>query len=131
MSNNLKKLRRERKLTLRELGNKLNIDFSHLGRLENNLVKMSTDTLETLADFYDVSTDYLLERTTERLANKGMTPEQIEKIIYTSDFFNELDKEIIKTMKKLDLSQKEVILELMKSMSRDISDVENEHHEAI
>lgn len=130
---NLRKLRLERKLSLREVANMLNINFATLGKVELGERGLSTSSLELLADFYNVSTDYLLERTTERLVNKGMTKEQIEKIIYTSDFFDELDKEVIKAMKKLDLAQKEVILELMKNMSRDVSDVidKNEHNEAI
>lgn len=132
-NSNIRGMRLERNLSLREVGKLLNISFSHLGKVEKGESNLSIETLELLADFYNVSTDYLLERTTERLVNKGMTPNQIEQIIYTSDFFDELDKEVIKAMKKLDLAQKEVILELMKNMSRDVSDVidKNEHNEAI
>lgn len=60
----LKELRLQKNLTLRELGKLTNISHSFLADIESGRSVPSIDTLETLADFFGVSTDYLLGRTT-------------------------------------------------------------------
>lgn len=59
----LRALRLEKKLTLRELAKELDISFSALGKYERNEHQPDFDTLEKLADYFDVSIDYLLGRT--------------------------------------------------------------------
>src|SRR5690606_12045250 len=58
----LKELRLQKNLTLRELGKLTNISHSFLADIESGRSVPSIDTLETLADFFGVSTDYLLGR---------------------------------------------------------------------
>ncbi|ACL70840.1 helix-turn-helix domain-containing protein [Halothermothrix orenii] len=57
----LRKLRKEKNLTLRELGNKLNLSFSLLAMYERGERTPSLDKLLLIADFFNVSTDYLLD----------------------------------------------------------------------
>lgn len=59
----LRNLRKNKKLTLRELGEKLNTSFSLLAMYERGERDPSVDKLELIADFFNVSTDYLLGRT--------------------------------------------------------------------
>lgn len=61
--NRLAELRRELKLTQKQLSDKLNITRASLSHYEVNRRDPDTDTLKKLADFFDVSVDYLLCRT--------------------------------------------------------------------
>lgn len=63
MKNNLKKLRKERRLTQVALQMQTGIEQSLLSKFENEERVPPTETLVTLADFYRVSIDYILCRT--------------------------------------------------------------------
>ena len=63
MKNNLKKLRAERKLTQVALQMQTGIEQALLSKFENGERTPPTETLVILADFYDVSIDYILCRT--------------------------------------------------------------------
>lgn len=59
----LKQLRKEKNLTQTELGNKINVTKVSISGYESGNRSPDTDTLQRLADFFEVSTDYLLGRT--------------------------------------------------------------------
>lgn len=59
----LKKLREERGLSLDDLVSIFNINKSTLSRYENNLREAKQSVIVELADYFGVSTDYLLGRT--------------------------------------------------------------------
>jgi len=59
----LKKLRREKKLCQKELCRLLNLSIGTISNYENNVHCPDLDTLQKLADYYEVTTDYLLGRT--------------------------------------------------------------------
>ncbi|OOR26177.1 helix-turn-helix domain-containing protein [Bacillus cereus] len=59
---NLRKLRKKQKLTMKELGQKLNLAESTISGYENGNRKPDYETLNKFADFFEVSTDYLLGR---------------------------------------------------------------------
>ena len=63
MKNNLKKLRKEAGLTQIGLQMKTGIEQALLSKFENGERTPPTDTLITLADFFNVSIDYILCRT--------------------------------------------------------------------
>lgn len=58
----LKKLRESKKLSQQQLAEKLNINRSTYARYELGQTQPDFETLEKLADFFEVSTDYLLGR---------------------------------------------------------------------
>lgn len=62
----LAQLRKEKKLTQRELSKELNISNSSLALYETEKRQPDYNTLNKLADYFDVSTDYLLGRTIVR-----------------------------------------------------------------
>lgn len=70
MDNNLRKLRKERKLTQVELQMRTGIEQSLLSKFENGERIPPTETLIILADFYQVSVDYILCRTDNPRINK-------------------------------------------------------------
>lgn len=56
----LRELREEKKLTQKELAAILNVTRSSIGQYENGEVDLSTDLLYKYAEFFNVTTDYLL-----------------------------------------------------------------------
>lgn len=63
MQNNLRKLRKERKLTQLSLQMKTGIEQALISKYETGERIPPTETLLLLADFYNVSIDYILCRT--------------------------------------------------------------------
>lgn len=63
MKNNLKTLRKERKLTQIALQMQTGIEQALLSKFENGARVPPTETLMLLADFYGVSMDYIMCRT--------------------------------------------------------------------
>ena len=63
MNNNLKKLRKEAGLTQISLQMKTGIEQALLSKFENGDRIPPTETLIILADFYNVSMDYIMGRT--------------------------------------------------------------------
>lgn len=70
MKNNLRKLRKERKLTQIALQMKTGIEQALLSKYETGERVPPTETLILLADFYSVSIDYILCRTDNPEVNK-------------------------------------------------------------
>ena len=62
----LRELRREKKLKQRELAAFLDITEVHYRRVEAGKINIPTLTLCALADYYGVTTDYLLGRSDQR-----------------------------------------------------------------
>lgn len=73
----LKILRKEKKLTQAQLGKILNISDAAINRYEKGLRQPDTITLNKIAEFFDVSVDYLLNRT---VLEKNDLPEGLYKI---------------------------------------------------
>lgn len=70
VENNLRKLRRERKLTQVALQMRTGIEQALISKYENGERVPPTETLLLLADFYNVSIDYILCRTEKQEVNK-------------------------------------------------------------
>lgn len=58
--NNLKKLRQDKKLTVRDLAEIVNINYATINRLENGESHFNNDYIQVFTDFFNVSADYLL-----------------------------------------------------------------------
>lgn len=81
----LKELREKRNYTQDELGKLLNLSKNAISHYENDTNRPSFETLEKLADIFDVSVDYLLGRTsnnvpytmlTKKIGNTNMTVDE-------------------------------------------------------
>ena len=70
MKNNLKLLRQSKNKTQLQLQMETGIEQALLSKFENGLRTPPTDTLLILADYYDVSIDYILCRTEIKEINK-------------------------------------------------------------
>lgn len=66
-NNRLRELRIERRLTIRQLGEKTNIAYPTISRMENGTRPFTQTNLEILCDFFGVSIDYMLGKSDKRL----------------------------------------------------------------
>lgn len=64
--NRLRELRKEKGLTQKELGKVANVSDRSVGFYESGERDPDTETVKIFADYFDVSIDYLLGRTTKR-----------------------------------------------------------------
>ena len=92
--NRIRELRQEKGLTQKELGLKLELAESTISLYESGKREPDIATLIRLADFFEVSTDYLLNRVNKSTSGQelsaarvsggrdysDLTPEQIEKL---------------------------------------------------
>lgn len=60
---NVRALREDRDLRQREVAEVLNVSQNTYSQYENGVIELTAENLVKLADFYDVSVDYLLGRT--------------------------------------------------------------------
>lgn len=66
----IRELREEQGISLDKLGEIFHIQKSSLSRIETGKQEPKADLINALADYFDVSTDYLLGRTDEKRPNK-------------------------------------------------------------
>jgi len=79
----LKALRKEKKLTAKELGEKFSLAESTISGYETGARKPDMDTINKFADFFGVSVDYLLGRTNVRNISQmhGDVDPEIEELL--------------------------------------------------
>jgi transcriptional regulator with XRE-family HTH domain len=80
LGSKLKNLREENGFTLEYVANKLKTTKTSIGRYEKNDREPKSEMITSLADFYNVSTDYLLGRTDKRNFNIEEKPKLDEGI---------------------------------------------------
>ncbi len=68
--NRLKKLREEKELFQKDIAKLLGVSIPAITQYENGKRDMSTETVIKLAEFFNVSTDYLLGKSDIRNPNK-------------------------------------------------------------
>ena len=68
--NNLRTLIEEKELTQKELAKQLNIAPSTLGSYVQNVREPDFSTLKLIAQYFDVSIDYLLEHNKEQISGE-------------------------------------------------------------
>lgn len=78
--NRIKELREDRDLRQIDLANATGIDKKTLSNYETEKTKPTSDVLIRLADYFDVSVDYLIGRTDITLYEKEGIIKQIESV---------------------------------------------------
>lgn len=90
--NNLKKLREKKNLTQIRLSIDVEVSQELISQYELGKSKPNADTLIKLADYFNCSTDYLLERTNNPETNKNFSKQDAENNIIL-DKYNSLSNE--------------------------------------
>lgn len=90
----LAELRKELNLTQEELANELKITRSALSLYEIGKRDPDTDTLNQFADYFGVSVDYLLGRTTTRNFNEVKTNPRLDVSDLPEDAIRQIEEYI-------------------------------------
>ena len=77
----LKELRKNNNITQQELSQKLGMTQSNYGKYELGAQEPDLKTLFTLADYYNVSLDYLCGHETKHLIDTSNMSEEVVKLI--------------------------------------------------
>ncbi len=72
-SERLKKLRAEKDISLKALAKEIGTTNATLCRYENNMQRPRQDFIENLADYFEVTTDYLLGRSNYKYFSENET----------------------------------------------------------
>ena len=67
---NLREIREDRDIKQREIAKYLNVSQNTYSKYETGVISLTAEILIKLADFYNVSIDYLLDRTNDRHLHK-------------------------------------------------------------
>lgn len=105
LPNRLKSLRTQHRKTQQELADMLGITRQGYAKYENNLGEPDNNTLAKLADYFEVSTDYLLGRTD----TPALTPQEKDEAAFQA-FAN--DPELNVFYKELPKSDEEAVRKL-------------------
>ena len=94
--NRLKLLREEKKLNQNEVGKYLGITGQAYGLYENEKRTINNETLIKLADYFEVSTDYLLGKSDIRNPEKGVDfdPDKLRIGLSKKDYENITDEQM-------------------------------------
>ncbi|MHA6481095.1 helix-turn-helix domain-containing protein [Paenibacillus sp. strain BS8-2] len=80
----IRKLRKEKKLTMKQLGAKFNLAESTISGYENETRKPDLELIDKLADYFGVKADYILGRTDD--PTPSFTPNK--ELVADSDAFS-------------------------------------------
>lgn len=112
--NRLKQLRKERRLTIRQLEEKVGINYATISRLESEDRPFTLDHLTRLSQFFDCSFDYILGKTDERkpeLKKVATSPEldslQIALLAHTKDLSEQEQQQVIDFIEFIKSKKKE------------------------
>lgn len=108
--NRISELRQKNNLTQKELAEKLDINYSVLSRIETNDRPIKDDELSKIADFFGVTTDYLLGR-----PNKHNSLKEKSKATELEEDFPEGVSVLYRANQNLTPEQKEVMLRMIKA----------------
>ena len=93
LNERIKKLRLARNWSQVDLAKKLNVTKQSVSNWENDNVVPSIDMLCRIADYFSVSTDYLLGRSDERVLEvSSLTDEQITHLLALIDDLTALNR---------------------------------------
>ena len=98
----LKKLRKKEKLTQKDIATFLNISQPAYQQFESGKKKMNLETMEKLADYFNVSTDYLLGKTDipEPESDIDLDSAIDNSVAYDGKPITDNDREVIKDFLK-------------------------------
>ena len=113
LGDRLRKLRKEKGIQIVEVAEYLGISRQGYGNYENGMREPSMTMLVKLADFYEVSTDYLLGREEQKF---------VEDVSKMSD--NELDKKLMQFFIELPENSKQGIRDFVMSLVSGLSETE-------
>lgn len=112
----IKQLRQDKKLTMSEVAEKSGVSYSAYQKYELGIREIGAKALEKLADFYGVTTDYLLGRETETV------PENDLVSVVKNNNVQTLEEILIRNYLKLDNDQRQNVLDFLRRAIQEKAD---------
>ena len=109
MRGKLKELRESRHMTQTGMGMELGVTQQNVSRYEQDINSMPVEMLEKAADFFAVTTDYLLGRTDVKRNLEGQL--RVNKAI--DEYYD-----LVETFRDLDKRDQEIIWATIETMNR-------------
>lgn len=111
MDGKLKELRESRRMTQTAMGMKLGVTQQNISRYEHDVRSMPIDMLVRTADYFNVTTDYLLGRSEVKrgFGEEAKVSSQMDKYFDVVEVYRELgerDREIVWAMMEAMAGQK-------------------------
>jgi len=94
----LKALRKQKNLSQTELRQLAGLHYTHIGRFERGASQPSGDTLKRLADALGVTSDYLLEGSTDEAAKAKFEDRELLQQFQEVERLPDEDKTVIKKL---------------------------------
>jgi transcriptional regulator with XRE-family HTH domain len=104
----LRQLRKQRDLSQTELGELVGLHYNHIGRYERGASRPSADAARRLADTLGVSTDYLMEGTTEEAAKARFEDRELLRQFQEVESLPDDDKLVVKKLLDAFLTKKQI-----------------------
>jgi len=104
----LRQLRKQKDLSQTELGKLVDLHYTHIGRYERGASKPSADALRRLADALGVSTDYLMEGTTDEAAKARFEDRELLRQFQEVESLPDDDKLVVKKLLDAFLTKKQI-----------------------
>ena len=79
MLKNLRKIRIERNVTQEKLGNAIDVSQQSINKYENHGIEPDIRTMTAIADYFDISVDYLIGRTEISHVYEHLTPHDLNE----------------------------------------------------
>jgi len=104
----LRELRKQKGLSQTELGERVGVHYTHIGRYERGVSRPGADTLKRLADALGVSGDYLLEGAVEEAAQARFEDRELLRQFQEVEKLPEEDKAVVKRFLEAFLTKKQL-----------------------
>jgi len=104
----LRELRKQKGLSQSELGERVEVHYTHIGRYERGVSRPAADTLKRLADALGVSGDYLLEGAVEEAARARFEDRELLQQFQEIEKLPEEDKVVVKRFLDAFLTKKQL-----------------------
>lgn len=103
-----RKLRSAKNLSQEELGRLVGVHANHLGRYERGLSKPSADTLQRIAEALGVSSDYLINGSSETFARARFEDRELLEMFQKVEKFPENEKFAVKEVLDAFIARRQV-----------------------
>jgi len=108
LAERLRELRKQKGLSQTELGERVGVHYTHIGRYERGVSRPAADTLKRLADALGVSGDYLLEGAVEEAARARFEDRELLQQFQEIEKLPEEDKAVVKRFLDAFLTKKQL-----------------------
>lgn len=121
----IKKLRLEKKLNQPELARIMNVSKQTISNWENGNRIPDTLTIKKLADFFNVSTDYILGKDNQLSSLSNTVIEEIKLNVNNerNKFINHLSKQIAKDLEKANINTDNMSIDEQKELSKKVIEI--------